>query len=96
MRSSLSGGRRQRILSVQALYRQLKTLVSGKGIANLDLVNELIIGDVIRGIDATRITVEHYLKPVNKGDRVLTIPAGRMMKPECSRGGAASAPSYLP
>lgn len=87
MGSALSGGQRQRLLLARALYRNPKILILDEGTANLDLANEISIGEVIRRLKITRLIVAHRPALVEIADRVVTIVDGNPAVEKARRQG---------
>src|SRR5215212_3097691 len=53
MGSSLSGGQKQRVLLARALYRQPRILFMDEGTAHLDIENERLINESLKGLKIT-------------------------------------------
>lgn len=71
MGSALSGGQKQRVLLARALYRKPSILVLDEGTANLDVLTEETIAEVVANMPITRIIVAHRPALVRRADRVL-------------------------
>jgi ATP-binding cassette subfamily B protein RaxB len=78
MGAALSAGQRQRVLLARALYRRPRILILDEGTANLDLANELSIGEVIRNLDITRVVVAHRPALIDIADRTVNVSRGML------------------
>src|SRR6266704_3157610 len=87
MGSSLSGGQKQRVLLARALYRGPQILFLDEGTAHLDMENERLINESLKGLNITRISVAHRPGISGSADRILVIAKTHV---------AMSAPSDLP
>jgi ATP-binding cassette, subfamily B, bacterial CvaB/MchF/RaxB len=73
MGSVLSGGQRQRILLARALYRRPQLLVLDEATSHLDVRNERIVSDAVRGLHLTKILVAHRPETISSADRILEV-----------------------
>jgi ATP-binding cassette subfamily B protein RaxB len=73
MGSSLSGGQKQRVLLARALYRRPRILFLDEGTAHLDVMTERHIGETLKQLDITRISVAHRPETIRAADRVIRI-----------------------
>ena len=80
MGSTLSGGQKQRVLLARALYRQPHILILDEGTANLDVVTEEVIADLIAQLPITRIVVAHRPALLKRADRVLIVDGGTLVQ----------------
>jgi len=93
MGSALSGGQRQRILIARALFRKPDVLVLDEGTANLDVRNEAIVADMIRGLPITRIVVAHRPALLEMADRVLVMHHGKLQETDLRADAAKPRPA---
>ncbi|WP_017931211.1 peptidase domain-containing ABC transporter [Robiginitomaculum antarcticum] len=73
MGSILSGGQKQRVILARALYHNPDVLFLDEGTANLDVLTEAQIADVVENLPQTRIIVAHRPEFLNRSDRILEI-----------------------
>ncbi|KAF1689244.1 ABC transporter [Pseudoxanthomonas koreensis] len=96
MGSSLSGGQKQRILLARALYRRPKLLFLDEATSHLDVGNERLVNDAVKGLALTRVIVAHRPETIASADRVLVMEQGRIVQQLRQRPAAASAASIQP
>jgi len=73
MGSILSGGQKQRVLLARALYHNPRIMILDEGTANLDVMTEAQIGDVVEQLPITRIIVAHRPEFLRRSDEVVEI-----------------------
>ena len=78
MGSALSGGEKQRILLVRALYRHPKILFMDEGTSSLDVATERDVNASIRSLGVTRIIVAHRPETIRTADRVVALVDGTL------------------
>ena len=80
MGSSLSGGQKQRLLLARALYRQPKLLFLDEATSHLDVANERLVNEAVKGLDLTKVIVAHRPETIASADRVLVMECGRVVQ----------------
>jgi ATP-binding cassette subfamily B protein RaxB len=80
MGSSLSGGQKQRILLARALYREPKLLFLDEATSHLDVGNERLVNEAVKGLALTRVIVAHRPETIASADRVLVLEQGRIVQ----------------
>lgn len=85
MGSALSGGQRQRLMLARALYHKPQILFLDEGTANLDARAERQVGEVLSGMDITRVVISHGTELLQRADRALTMKGGELMEYEIGR-----------
>ena len=80
MGSSLSGGQKQRLLLARALYREPRLLFLDEATSHLDVANEHIVNEAVKGLALTRVIVAHRPETIASADRVLVMHAGRIVQ----------------
>ena len=86
MGSSLSGGQKQRLLLARALYREPKLLFLDEATSHLDVANERVVNEAVKGLELTKVIVAHRPETIASADRVPTMHGGRVMQdlsPQC-------------
>lgn len=78
MGAALSGGQVQRILIARALYQRPRVLFLDEGTANLDLVAERRVADLVAALPITRVVFAHRPELVRRADRVLELRGGML------------------
>jgi ABC-type bacteriocin/lantibiotic exporter with double-glycine peptidase domain len=79
---ALSGGGRQRLAIVRALYREPAILILDEATSALDSINERLVLGVVQRIAAAGTTVlliAHRLSAVQVADRVVMLDRGRLL-----------------
>lgn len=79
MGSVLSGGQLQRVLLARALYSNPKVLILDEGTANLDNENEVLILNMLKELNITRIAIAHRPATMQAADKCFTISNGRLV-----------------
>ncbi|MCR6684863.1 peptidase domain-containing ABC transporter [Pseudoxanthomonas sp.] len=80
MGSSLSGGQKQRIILARALYREPKLLFLDEATSHLDVANERLVNEAVRGLSLTKVIVAHRPETIASADRVLVMEQGRVVR----------------
>ncbi|WP_425501234.1 peptidase domain-containing ABC transporter [Pseudoxanthomonas suwonensis] len=80
MGSSLSGGQKQRIILARALYRQPKLLFLDEATSHLDVANERLVNEAVKGLLLTKVIVAHRPETIASADRVLVMDQGRIVQ----------------
>ena len=80
MGSSLSGGQKQRLLLARALYRQPKLLFLDEATSHVDVANERLVNEAVKGLDLTKVIVAHRPETIASADRVLVMECGRVVQ----------------
>ena len=80
MGNAFSGGQVQRILLARALYKQPNILFLDEATSNLDVSNELYIGEHIKNLNITRITIAHRPETIRQASRVLEMKSGQLVE----------------
>ena len=78
MGSSLSGGQKQRLLLARALYREPKLLFLDEATSHLDVANERVVNEAVKGLELTKVIVAHRPETIASADRVLMMNDGRV------------------
>lgn len=78
--AGLSGGQKQRILLARALYKQPRILVLDEASSHLDVTNERLVNEAIKGMCLTRIVIAHRPETIDMADRVITLADGRIAR----------------
>ena len=80
--SNLSAGERQLLCICRAILRKNKVVVLDEATANIDIVTEQKIQDLIEKEfrDSTVITIAHRLNTIIKSDRVLVLDHGKVLE----------------
>lgn len=86
--ASLSGGQRQRLILARALYRRPRVLILDEASSHLDLENERLVNEAIRGLSVTRIIIAHRPQTLAIADRIYELAGGKLRVAE-----AQSAPA---
>lgn len=73
MGSILSGGQKQRVILARAIYSNPDVLFLDEGTANLDILTEAQIADVVESLTKTRIIVAHRPEFLNRASQVVEI-----------------------
>lgn len=76
MGSALSGGQRQRLMLARALYRRPRLLLLDEATSHLDPGLERGIGENLRGLRCTRLSIAHRQETLDTADRVLPVERG--------------------
>ena len=80
MGSSLSGGQKQRLLLARALYREPKLLFLDEATSHLDVANERLVNEAVRGLALPKVIVAHRPETIASADRVLVMEQGRIVQ----------------
>ena len=80
MGSSLSGGQKQRLLLARALYREPRLLFLDEATSHLDVANERLVNEAVRGLALTKVIVAHRPETIASADRVLVMEQGRVVQ----------------
>ncbi|RRN55974.1 peptidase domain-containing ABC transporter [Pseudoxanthomonas sp. SGNA-20] len=80
MGSSLSGGQKQRIILARALYRKPKLLFLDEATSHLDVANERLVNEAVKGLALTKVIVAHRPETIASADRVLVMDQGRIVQ----------------
>src|SRR5690606_272597 len=80
MGSSLSGGQKQRIILARALYRKPKLLFLDEATSHLDMANERLVNEAVKGLALTKVIVAHRPETIASADRVLVMDQGRIVQ----------------
>jgi ATP-binding cassette subfamily B protein RaxB len=78
MGSSLSGGQKQRLILARALYRRPKLLFLDEATSHLDVANERLVNEAVKGLALTKVIVAHRPETIASADRVLLVENGRI------------------
>lgn len=78
--ANLSSGERQLICICRAILRKSKVVVLDEATANIDMVTEQKIQDLITSqfTDSTVLTIAHRINTIIQSDRVLVLSFGRI------------------
>lgn len=79
MGSSLSGGQKQRLLLARALYKRPRLLILDEATSHLDVTNEILIGNTLRGLGLTILLIAHRPETIASADRVITLNNGKLI-----------------
>jgi ATP-binding cassette, subfamily B, bacterial CvaB/MchF/RaxB len=91
MGSTLSGGQKQRVLLARALYKAPKILALDEATSHLDIDNERLVNQAVRGLKLTRITIAHRPETIANAARVVALAGGRIVRDMRQVGQAAPA-----
>ncbi len=95
--SGISGGQKQRILLARALYKKPKILILDEATSHLDITNEKLVNEAIKGMNLTRIIVAHRPETIAMASRVIMMEQGRIVRdlhvPPVAQGGEAMHPA---
>lgn len=80
MGSSLSGGQKQRVILARALYRNPQLLFLDEATSHLDVRNEQLVNEAVKGLALTRVIVAHRPETIASADRVLVMHTGRIVQ----------------
>jgi ATP-binding cassette subfamily B protein RaxB len=79
MGSSLSGGQKQRLLLARALYKRPSLLILDEATSHLDVTNEILIGNTLRGLGLTILLIAHRPETIASADRVIALDNGKLV-----------------
>ncbi|CAI2161177.1 RTX-I toxin determinant B [Serratia fonticola] len=79
MGSSLSGGQKQRLLLARALYKRPQLLILDEATSHLDVTNEILIGNTLRGLGLTILLIAHRPETIASADRVIALDSGKLI-----------------
>jgi ATP-binding cassette subfamily B protein RaxB len=71
MGASLSAGQRQRLLLARAIYRDPGILVLDEATSHLDVANERLVAQALRGLGMTRLVIAHRPQTISMTNGVL-------------------------
>lgn len=86
--ASLSGGQRQRLILARALYRRPRVLILDEASSHLDLENERLVNEAIRGLSVTRIIIAHRPQTLAIADRIYELAGGKLRVAETQSAAA--------
>jgi len=80
--SNLSAGEKQLICIVRAILRKNKIIVLDEATANIDVVTEQKIQEMINTQfkDSTVLTIAHRLQTIIQSDRIAVVDSGRVVE----------------
>jgi ATP-binding cassette, subfamily B, bacterial CvaB/MchF/RaxB len=78
--SGISGGQKQRILLARALYKKPKILILDEATSHLDITNEKLVNEAVKGMKLTRIIVAHRPETIAMAGRVIMMEQGRIVR----------------
>lgn len=84
--NSLSGGQKQRLLLARALYKRPRLLILDEATSHLDVTNEILIGNTLRGLGLTILLIAHRPETIASADRVMVLENGKLIPSSSGRG----------
>jgi len=86
MGNSLSGGQKQRLLLARALYKRPRLLILDEATSHLDVTNEILIGNTLRGLGLTILLIAHRPETIASADRVIALNSGKLIPITSTQG----------
>jgi ATP-binding cassette subfamily B protein RaxB len=75
---NISVGQEKRLLLARSLYLQPEILFLDEVTSNLDLSNEILINDLIRGLEITRVVIDHGKFLSKQANKILILNNGHV------------------
>ena len=84
--NSLSGGQKQRLLLARALYKRPRLLILDEATSHLDVTNEILISNTLRGLGLTILLIAHRPETIASADRIIVLENGKLISSSSVRG----------
>ncbi|MCF8532022.1 MAG: NHLP bacteriocin export ABC transporter permease/ATPase subunit [Reyranella sp.] len=78
--SQLSGGQRQRVMIARALVRRPRLIYFDEATSALDNRTQVIVGESLAKMNATRIVIAHRLSTIRSSDQIIVLEGGQIVE----------------